>query len=149
MSLVLEEGTNYGFLLETSKRSSQAAEVLIVLVRLPLWRGILHFVLTPGFRSPWDGWQEDRWEHGLAKWSVAWFVIILHLFCTIWTSKEHLPSSFSMTTQWSETINSLAQMEDGRAVFLFQTPEVARTQQGVGLSSKQSIFQGWHTLCLF
>lgn len=55
MSLVLEEGTNYGSLLEPSKRSSQAAEVLIVLVRLPLWRGILHFVLTPGFRSPWDG----------------------------------------------------------------------------------------------
>lgn len=58
------------------------------------------------------GRKEDWWEHGLAKCSAAQFVIVLHLFCTIWTSAEPLPSSFSMTPWWSVTIDYLTQMED-------------------------------------
>lgn len=126
MWLVLEDDS-YGSLPETPKRSARAAWCVLSRVvtsgSSTLQYGILHFVLMPGFTSPWDPLTESWREHELAKCSVAGFVILLHLFCTIRSSTE--PPSQQFFNDNSVICDHQLSYTNGRrmTIFLLWTPQ--------------------------
>lgn len=110
---------------------------------------LFHVLRQSGYSS--SAWEGERKTDGNMDLLSAVRLSLL-LYCIYFVQYGPQQSPFPAVFQWHlgdlwPSIILLKWKMYGR--FLFQTPKVVCTRQGVGFSSKQPIFQGWHTLCLF